>query len=592
MAPGDATRAGIREQMFGHRGRMHTRLLTLAAVFALGGAGVTARVAYVQLVDTAHYKAQARDEHFGQQVVRAARGAILDRNGYPLATTVDAYDIFINRPDWQNLDDARKAAAFIAPLIGVQHPEDLVNEVRKDDKGLYRAYSGLDFDKGDLLHDADAPGLRVVQTTKRYYPEGDLASPLLGFVGRDHVGLTGIEKDFDSELGGKPGTVYFERDSIGNRIALGAERVGQKPEPGGDIRLTIDRYIQRLVEGELQTQVAKTGALGGSIIVMDPKTGALLAMTSSPEFKLSQLDLSDPDQALFRNRAVTDVYEPGSVFKTLTAAMAVDLGLVTPESTYNDTGAAYIGSATIRNWDYSANGVTSVTQLLQRSLNTGAVWLSGLVGKDAFYAYLRKFGIGEPTHVGLGGEPDGLLRTPDNPAWTAVDLATNAFGQGVGTTPLQVITAISSLANGGRLMRPYVVQQMDTPAGKRDLSPVVVRQVVSEQAAATVADMMNQVVEGSPGHLAAIKGYHVAGKTGTTTGATLADGTVHNGNVASFIGFAPVNDPKMIVLIKLDFKEDKLGGQVSAPVFADIAPSILAYLGVRPSGPQLVTTDH
>ena len=592
MAPGDATRAGIREQMFGHRGRMHTRLLTLAAVFALGGVGVTARVAYVQLVDTAHYKAQARDEHFGQQVVRAARGAILDRNGYPLATTVDAYDIFINRPDWQNLDDARKAAAFIAPLIGVQHPEDLVNEVRKDDKGLYRAYSGLDFDKGDLLHDADAPGLRVVQTTKRYYPEGDLASPLLGFVGRDHVGLTGIEKDFDSELGGKPGTVYFERDSIGNRIALGAERVGQKPEPGGDIRLTIDRYIQRLVEGELQTQVAKTGALGGSIIVMDPKTGALLAMTSSPEFKLSQLDLSDPDQALFRNRAVTDVYEPGSVFKTLTAAMAVDLGLVTPESTYNDTGAAYIGSATIRNWDYSANGVTSVTQLLQRSLNTGAVWLSGLVGKDAFYAYLRKFGIGEPTHVGLGGEPDGLLRTPDNPAWTAVDLATNAFGQGVGTTPLQVITAISSLANGGRLMRPYVVQQMDTPAGKRDLSPVVVRQVVSEQAAATVADMMNQVVEGSPGHLAAIKGYHVAGKTGTTTGATLADGTVHNGNVASFIGFAPVNDPKMIVLIKLDFKEDKLGGQVSAPVFADIAPSILAYLGVRPSGPQLVTSDH
>ena len=578
--------------MFGHRGRMHTRLLTLATVFALGGVGVTARVAYVQLVDTAHYKAQARDEHFGQQEVRAARGAILDRNGYPLATTVDAYDIFINRPDWQNLDDARKAAAFIAPLIGVQHPEDLVNEVRKDDKGLYRAYSGLDFDKGDLLHDADAPGLRVVQTTKRYYPEGDLASPLLGFVGRDHVGLTGIEKDFDSELGGKPGTVYFERDSIGNRIALGAERVGQKPEPGGDIRLTIDRYIQRLVEGELQTQVAKTGALGGSIIVMDPKTGALLAMTSSPEFKLSQLDLSDPDQALFRNRAVTDVYEPGSVFKTLTAAMAVDLGLVTPESTYNDTGAAYIGGATIRNWDYSTNGVTSVTQLLQRSLNTGAVWLSGLVGKDNFYTYLRKFGIGEPTHVGLGGEPDGLLRTPDNPAWTDVDLATNAFGQGVGTTPLQVITAISSLANGGRLMRPYVVQQMDTPAGKRDLSPVVVRQVVSEQAAATVADMMNQVVEGSPGHLAAIKGYHVAGKTGTTTGATLADGTVHNGNVASFIGFAPVNDPKMIVLIKLDFKEDKLGGQVSAPVFADIAPSILAYLGVRPSGPQLVTTDH
>ena len=577
--------------MFGRRGRMHTRLLTLAAVFALGGGAVTARVAYVQLVDANHYRNEAHDEHFGQQEIRAPRGAILDRNGYPLATTVDAYDIFINRPDWQNLDAARKAAAIIAPLIGEQ-PDALINEVRASEKGLYRAFAGLDFDKGAALQDVDAPGLRVVQTTKRYYPEGDLASTLLGFVGRDHSGLTGIEKDFDSELGGTPGTVYFERDSIGNRIALGAERVGQKPKPGGDIRLTIDRYIQRLVEGELETQIAATGALGGSITVLEPKTGAVLAMSASPGFKLSQLNLSDPNQALFRNRAVTDVYEPGSVFKTLTASMAIDLGLVTPESTYNDTGAAYIGSSTIRNWDYSTNGTTSVTRLLQRSLNTGAVWLSGLVGKDEFYAYLRKFGIGEATHVGLGGEPDGTLRSPTDPAWTPVDLATNAFGQGVSATPLQVITAIASIVNGGKLMRPYIVQDMDTPEGKRKFSPVVVRQVISEQTAATVTDMMNQVVEGIPGHLAAIKGYHVAGKTGTTTGATLADGTVHNGNVASFIGFAPVNDPKMIMLVTLDFREDKLGGQVSAPVFRDLAPSILAYLGVRPDGPQLVTSDH
>lgn len=570
---------------------MHTRLLTLAAVFTLGGASVTARVAYVQLVDADHYKNEAHDEHFGQQETRAPRGAILDRNGYPLATTVDAYDIFINRPDWQNLDDARKAAAIVAPLIGEQ-PDALVNEVRADGKGLYRAFAGLDFAKGASLRDADAPGLRVVQTTKRYYPEGDLASTLIGFVGRDHTGLTGIEKDFDSELGGTPGTVYFERDSIGNRLALGAERVGQKPTPGGDIRLTIDRNIQRLVEGELEKQITGTGALGGSITVLEPKTGAVLAMSASPGFKLSQLNLSDPNQALFRNRAVTDLYEPGSVFKTLTASMAVDLGLVTPESTYNDTGAAYIGGATIRNWDYSTNGTTSVTRLLQRSLNTGAVWLSGLVGKEQFYTYLRKFGIGEATHVGLGGEPNGELRTPGDPAWTEVDLATNAFGQGVSATPLQVITAIASIANGGKLMRPYVVQEMDTPEGKREFSPVVVRQVVSEQTAATVTDMMNQVVEGIPGHLAAIKGYHVAGKTGTTTGATLADGTVHNGNVASFIGFAPVNDPKMIMLVTLDFREDKLGGQVSAPVFHDLAPSILAYLGVRPDGPQLVTTDR
>jgi cell division protein FtsI/penicillin-binding protein 2 len=569
---------------------MNLRLTMLAAAFALSGAALTARVVYIQLIDTGHYTTEARNEHFGQQEVRAPRGAILDRNGYPLATTVDAYDVYINRADWKDLAAAQRAALVIAPLIK-QAPADLVAEVRKEDSGVYLASTGLDFDKGASLQDVDAPGLRLVQTTKRAYPEGDLASTLLGFVGRDHVGLTGVEADFDRELGGIPGTIYFERDSIGNRIALGSERVGQKPKPGGNIRLTIDRYIQRQTEIELDTQIAKTGALGGSIIVMDPKTGELLAIASRPEFKLSELD-QDPPPALFRDRAVTDVYEPGSVFKTLTAAMAIDKGLVTPETTYDDTGAAYIGTSTIRNWDYSTNGITSVTQILQRSLNTGAVWMSGLIGPDTFYDYVNRFGIGTRTGVGLGGEPDGLVRTNGDPKWSPVDLATNSFGQGIAATPLQVITAIASFANGGKLMRPEIIKEMDTPEGPRTFSPVVVRQVVKPETANTVADMMNQVVEGVPGHLAAIKGYHVAGKTGTTTGATLADGTVHDGNVASFIGFAPVADPQMAMLVKLDFREDRLGGQVSAPVFADLAPSILAYLGVRPDGPQLVTSGQ
>jgi len=577
--------------MLRQRGRMYARLLIVAALFAAAGGAITARVVYVQLVNSAHYKAAAQNEHFGQQEIRAPRGAILDRNGYPLATTVDAYDVYINRPDWQNVADAERAAAVIAPVIG-QPAVGLVREARKEAKGLYLAYAGLDFDKGAALRNADAPGLRLVQTTKRFYPEGDLASTLLGFVGRDHAGLTGIEADYDRELGGVPGTIYFERDSIGNQIAIGSERIGQKPKQGGDIRLTIDRYIQRLVEGELEAQIAKTGALGGTIIVIEPKTGAVLAMASRPGFKLSQLNLNDANVALFRNRAVTDVYEPGSVFKTLTAGMAIDLGLVTPGTTYNDTGAAYIGNATIRNWDYSVNGTTTVTQVLQRSLNTGAVWMSGLVGPEKFYQYVRAFGIGTTTASGLGGEADGLVRSKNDPNWTPVDLATNSFGQGIAATPLQVIAAISAFANEGKLMRPYIVQEVDAPAAKRSFSPVVVRQVVKEETAHAVADMMNQVVEGIPGHLAAVPGYHVAGKTGTTTGATLADGTVHDGNVASFVGFAPAGDPQMMMLVKLDFREDRLGGQVSAPVFHDLAPSILAYLGVRPNGPQLVTTGN
>lgn len=577
--------------MFGQRQRLNARLLFLALVFLASGAAVTARVVYVQLMHADRYRAEARNEHFGQQEIRAPRGAILDRNGYPLVTTVVAFDIYIDRETWQDVATARKAAEFIGPIIDVP-ATDLIEEVRKDDTGLYLASSRLDYDKGASLHDADAPGLRVVQTTKRYYPEGDLASTLLGFVGRDHVGLTGIEGDYDRELGGTPGTIYFERDSIGNKIAIGSERIGQRPKPGGDIRLTIDRYIQRLVEGELETRIASTGALGGTIIVMDPSTGAVLAMASRPSFKLSELGVNEPDQALFRNRAVTDVYEPGSVFKTLTAAMAIDRGLVTPESTYVDTGAAYIGTATIHNWDYSTNGTTTVTQLLQRSLNTGAVWLGQLVGPNQFYAYVRDFGIGEPTHVGLSGEDGGIVRDNGQPDWSPVDLATNSFGQGIAASPLQMITAIASLINGGKLMRPYVVQEAQTPEGWRAFDPVVVRQAVKPETAAAVADMMNQVVEGIPGHLASVAGYHVGGKTGTTTGATLADGAVRDGNIASFVGFAPTQNPRFIMLVKLDFKEDRLGGQVSAPVFGALAPRILAYLGVKPEGLQLVSVDR
>jgi cell division protein FtsI/penicillin-binding protein 2 len=576
--------------MFAQRGRMKLRLYLLAGLFLAAGIGLTARTAYIQIVDEDHYKSEARNEHFGQQEIRAPRGAILDRNGYPLATTVDAFDIYIDRKVWQDIATARRAADFIAPVID-RAPDELVNDVRKEKDGLYRAYSGMKFEEGEKLEDADAPGLRVVQTTTRYYPEGDLASPLLGFVGRDG-GLTGIESDFDRELGGTPGTIYFERDSIGNRIRIGAEQIGQKPQPGGDVRLTIDRYIQRLVEGELDTRIASTGALGGTIIVMEPSTGAVLAMASRPGFNRSQLDFNDPDQNLIRNRAVTDVYEPGSVFKTLTAAMAIDLGLVTPETEYLDTGAVYIGESTIRNWDYSENGMTSVLRLLQRSLNTGAVWLAQTVGEDDFYRYMRDFGVGEPTHVGLSGDDGGLVRTNEHPEWSPVDLATNSFGQGIAASPLQVLTAIGSLVNDGKLMRPYVVAEAETPEGRRTFEPVVVRQVVSEQTAQTMTDMMNQVVEGIPGHLAAVRGYHVGGKTGTTTGALLADGAVRDGNIASFIGFAPAENPRFIMLVKLDFKEDKLGGQVSAPVFAALAPKILAYLGVQPQGPQLAATGQ
>jgi cell division protein FtsI/penicillin-binding protein 2 len=278
---------------------------------------------------------------------------------------------------------------------------------------------------------------------------------------------------------------------------------------------------------------------------------------------------------------VTDLYEPGSVMKTLTTATAIDLGLVTPDSTYNDTGAVEIGNYTIKNWDFSANGPVTVRTYLQKSLNTGSVWLSSKIGAENFYRYLKLFGIGEPTHVGLAGEAEGMMRTPNNQDWYPIDLATNSYGQGLAATPLQVLTAVNAFANGGLLMRPYIVSRIVTGDQARTFQPVQVRRVVSAQTAATVGALMNDVVNGVPSHGARLAGYAVAGKTGTTL-VSIPTGYDLNTTIASFAGFVPAERPLVSVLVKIDQPAGglNLGGQVAAPVFAKVAAEIMAYLNV------------
>jgi stage V sporulation protein D (sporulation-specific penicillin-binding protein) len=572
------------------RGRVSWRLIVLALVFASGALGLVGRLVYLQIVHHHYYEVEAEEEHLSRQTVSPTRGAILDRNGYPLATTLDAYDLYLERRSWQDQPSVRQWAEALAPLVG-KSADDIVAGMAAEPDGDYTLALGLDYDRGQSVIDLGVPGLKAVPSTRRFYPEGDLASNLLGFTGRDHVGLAGLEADLQEQLAGTPGDLYFERDSLGNPIPLGRQQ-GQPAVPGGDVRLTIDRYIQRLVEDELDKQMEKHAASGGTIIVMDPKTGAILAMASRPTYQLSRLDLSkDVDPSLFRNRAVTDVYEPGSVMKVITMSTAVDLGLVNPDSTYYDAGYVTIGDSTIYNWDYSVNGTQTATQLLQKSLNTGAIWLSGLIGADNFYRYLARFGFGESTNSGLGGEAEGLVRSSDEEGWYPVDLATNSFGQGVAATPLQVITAVAAIANGGKLMRPYIVQEVSGPQGRRVYEPVVVRQAISEATARTVAQMMNQVVEGVPYHLARVRGYHVAGKTGTTI-VSIPGGYDLNSTIASFVGFAPLENPQMIMLVKIDQpKDDPLGGTVAAPVFGTLAPKILAYLNVKPDALELAQQE-
>ncbi len=554
--------------------RLSWRLLVLILVLAVGALGVAARLVQVQILHHDYYERQAEEEHLHRAVVRAPRGAILDRNGHPLAATAAAFDVYVDPRSWREDAAALKGTAVLAPLLG-RDPVELVWSVRSTDQGDYPAGS-VDAAKGLQLIDQAPPGVKAVETSVRYYPERDIASTLLGFVGLEQTGLTGIEHDFDEELGGVSAEVYFERDAIGNPIPFG-RKVGGAPKPGGDIRLTIDRYIQRLVETKLDEAIAQHKARGGTIIVMEPKTGEILAMASRPSFKLSELNLNDRAQSdFYRNRAVTDMYAPGSLMKTVTMAAAIDLGLVTPNSTYYDSGVERVQGATIHNWDFGSHGTVTATQILQLSLNTGAVWLSRMIGADHFYEYVKRFGFGEPTNIGLGGEAPGQVRTNQDEGWCPCDLATNSFGESIGATPLQVITAVSSLVNGGLLMRPYIVKEVVGPDGPRSYDPVVVRRVVSPETAQTLVQMMNAVVEGVPGHPAQVPGYSVAGKTGTST---FSDRTT----IASFIGFAPVQDPRFIMLVKIDEpQDDRLGSLVAAPVFRDLTPQILTYFGVAP----------
>ena len=565
------------------RGRFTWRVAFLAVFFFLATAGIVGRLVWVQVLHSQRYWLEAQEEHLDKRLVRSSRGAILDRNGFPLATSVDVYDLYIDRRVWADKPEtAQRVANSIAPLLGLNTDQVLSRLLDTSAGPVELLESNLEFSTGRAIDELSLPGLALAGATERYYPEGDVGSALLGFLGRDHVGLAGIEADFDDVLSGTPGAIYFERDAHGSPIAFSRTRV-EPGRPGADIQLTIDRYLQRLVENELDTRMKEHQASGGTILIMDPKTGAILAMASRPSFKLSTLDLNSSNFELYKNRAVTDLYEPGSVLKTVTMATAIDLGLVTPNTAYFDSGSVEKGGYTFRNWNFSANGNQTMTQLLQKSLNTGAIWVSDRIGADKLYASLDRFGFGESTHSGLGGEATGLVRTNKDAGWYASDLATNSYGQGIAATPLQVLTAMSAIINGGNLMRPYIVEEVDGPDGPRPYEPVVTRRVISEATSTTMVKMLNDVVDGVQSHGAQVKGYKVGGKTGTTL-VSIPTGYALDSTIASFVGFAPAENPAFIMLVKIDQpKDDPLGGVVAAPVFARLAPSILSYLNIKPT---------
>ena len=565
--------------------RVSWRLWLIVAVMGLSGLGLVVRLVQVQIVDHSRYAAEARLTRTSEQAVNVRRGAILDRNGYPMAASVDTYDVMVERKAWE---DAAVASADAQTLAAIANTpaEEMLARIANAEAFELAVTRDLNYNQAVQVRELGLRGVRLVDSSRRVYPEGSLAAQVIGFVGQDNIGLTGLEADLEELLSGKKGSLTFERDGLGQPIGIGdTEEVAARA--GVDVVLTIDRYIQNLAEKELDAAIEKNEATGGTIIVMEPESGAILAMANRPSFDLTRPDLSDESKlALLRNRAVSDQYEPGSVFKLVTMAAALDEGLVGPWTEWYDSGVVNVSGWSIYNWDFSVNGTQSVTQILSKSLNTGAAWLSELLGEERFYDYVQRFGFGQLTGVELGGEVEGGVRTPasDPENWQPVDRATNSFGQGISVTPIQVTAALSAIANDGKMMRPYIVNEILTSARRERLEPQEVRQVITPESARTLKEMMGVVVEGIPTNLLDVQGYVVGGKTGTAQ-VVKGDGQYkEEAYISSFAGIAPLEDPAIAVLVKIDEpKAVPWGTVVAAPAFSHIVQTVLNYYKIPPT---------
>jgi len=566
------------------------RLWVVVAVMGFGVLVVTGRLAQLQILDHGQYRQQARLMHMSEETLFDRRGALLDRNGYPLAASEDTFDVLVEHRAWEDPDRAASASQELSTITAVP-PEQMVQEVSASEIFEVSVARNLKYEQAVAVKDLGLRGVRLVKSSHRVYPEGNVAAQLLGFVGRDNVGLTGLEADLDATLGGSTGTLQFERDGLGNRFALAASNL-TAPVPGANVVLTIDRYIQRLAEQELERTIGENKATGGTIVVVHPATGEVLAMASRPTFDITKLDLTDESKiALYRNRAVTDMYEPGSVFKLVTTAAGLDTGVVGPNTWWYDSGALTVSDWTIRNWDLSANGSSSVQQMLSRSLNTGAAWVAGQVGEDAFYRYVDSFGFGKPTGIGLTGDSPGRVRTPQNDPdnWRPVDMATNSFGQGISVTPLQMVMAVAAIANDGMGMKPKLVKEIAYPGGTQAVPSEPTGQIISPLSAQTLQQMMGVVADGYSTAYLNVKGYNVGGKTGTAS-LTEGNGYKKDAYISSFVGIAPLENPQLAVLVKIDEPKDlPWGTVVAAPAFSRLVQQALAYLEVPPQDAALVS---
>ena len=555
---------------------MKGRLFLSLVILALWTGGILYRLAQLQIRDHEHYSQRAEGQHHRKVELLAPRGTIFDARGRELAVSVEVDSVWV---DPSRVEDT---AAMVGQLAEV---------LKIDRQALARSMGGarefawvarlLDPPQAAAVRELRLPGVRYLKESKRYYPMRQVASQVVGFAGVDNRGLEGIEGAYNNLVAGKAARRGVVRDARRGTVLL-PNLSFRDPEPGGDLYLTIDVWIQYLLEKELTAAVQRTGARSGTALILDPHSGAILAMASVPTFDPNRFGDYSRDQ--WRNRAVTDALEPGSTFKMVTAAAALEANLVDPTDIFDcERGSIVVKGKRIH--DHHPFDRLTFQEVIAKSSNVGAIKVGLLAGESALYEQIRKFGFGRLTGIDLPGESAGLLEPVER--WHRRAVAYISFGQGLSVTSVQLASAFAAIANGGQLYRPYVVEAVSKDGVRQPVEgkPEAIGQAVSASTARTLERLLETVVEEGTGRKAAIDGYRVAGKTGTAQKAAASGGYAAGRYVASFVGFAPARRPRLVGLVALDEPNPKRGyhgGDVAAPVFAAVVGPVLLYLGVPP----------
>ncbi len=560
------------------------RVRFLAVALSLWASVVVARLGQLQLAEGGHYRARAQRQQERRIEVSPLRGSIFDRAGRPLAVSVEVSSVYAIPDD---VEDAGQTAHVLARHLDV--PEAALRDRLTQKKGFVWVARKIDPKTAAAIRAAKIPGIHLVPENKRFYPKGSLAASVLGFVGLDDKGLAGLEHSYDSTIRGKPGEVVALTDARRSTYGEADVANGRPPEAGASLVVSIDSGIQFAAEQAISEAVSEAQAKSGVAILLDPEDGSILAMASAPGFDPN--DYGRYPAEVRRNHAIADAHEPGSTFKIVTGAVALENAVVTLDETIDTgDGTIRVGNTIISEHDHHRYGALNLAGVFEHSSNVGIIRVGLRLGPQRLWAGATALGVGRPTGVDLPGENSGIFRRPER--WSALSNATISMGQEVSLTPLQLARAAAAIANGGRLVRPRLVRRIAYPDGRVEtFEPPQPERVLSEETARTVRDLLVGVVEHGTGKKAAIPGFAVAGKTGTAQKAGVG-GYQPGRYVASFVGFAPSENPRVVGLVLIEEPRGGkyYGGDIAAPVFAHIVSQALGILRVAPEEQRLPET--